>query len=74
MINLWNEDEQETGDLLLEYMQRVKEWGLDGNWEEFTTAIHTLQQFTWQHALQRQGMICGQWYSKLPRGYENETD
>lgn len=67
MIDLWNKDEQETGDLLLEFMSRVQDWGLDCNGNELTQAVHTLQMFVWQHSLQRNRAVCGEWYSKLPR-------
>jgi hypothetical protein len=61
----FDDEEEAAGELLLDFMQTVKDWGLDCNWNEFTSAIHTLQMFVFQHALQRTGGINGEWYESL---------
>ena len=67
MIDLWNKEESDTNKLLMDFMDQTKEWGLDCNGDELVRTIHSLQMFVWQHALQRNSAICGEWYSKLPR-------
>jgi hypothetical protein len=55
--------EEETNELLLEFMTRLREWGLKYNQDEMARAIHTLQMFVFQHALQRTGSLNGGWYA-----------
>jgi len=66
-MDIWNKEEDEANLLLLDFMSTVQNWGLDCNGNELSQAIHTLQMFVWQHALQRNEIVCGEWYSKLPR-------
>jgi len=63
----WIEEEEVANDLLLDFMTTMREWGLDCNGDELARAIHTLQMYVFQHALQRTGSVCGEWYSTLPR-------
>lgn len=59
----FNEEEERTSDLLLDFMVQIKDWGLKYNSDEMTRAIHTLQMFVFQHALQRTDGLCGEWYA-----------
>ena len=61
----WNVEEETANKLLMDFMSTLKEWGLDCNGNELASAIHTLQMFVFQHALQRTGSVCGEWYSTL---------
>lgn len=61
----FNKEEEATNELLMNFMDQLKEWGLDCNGDEQVRAVHTLQMYVFQHALQRTGGVCGNWYSKL---------
>lgn len=63
----WNEEEEAANKLLMDFMYTLRTWGLDCNGDEQVRAIHTLQMYVFQHALQRTGGVCGEWYSTLPR-------
>jgi hypothetical protein len=67
MMLEFNDEEEKTNKLLMDFMDQLREWGLDCNGDEQARAIHALQMFVFQHALQRTGSVCGEWYSKLPR-------
>lgn len=55
--------EAEAQDKLMDVMEIiVQKMGLKYNHDELTRAIHTIQLFIWQHALQRTGAACGEWY------------
>jgi hypothetical protein len=63
----FNTEENDANLLLMDFMDTLKAWGLDCNGDEQVRAIHTLQMYVFQHALQRTGGVCGEWYSTLPR-------
>lgn len=55
--------EKEANDKLMDVMEIiVKKMDLKYNHDELTRAIHTIQLFIWQHALQRTNAACGEWY------------
>jgi hypothetical protein len=58
----FNTEEEAANDLLLDFMQQLRDWELNCNADEMARAIHALQMFVFQHALQRTDSICGQWY------------
>lgn len=55
-------EEIKANDMLLDFMQQLRDWGLDCNHDEVARAVHSLQMFVFQHALQRTGGVNGQWY------------
>ncbi len=62
---VFNKEEEEANELLMNFMDTLKGWGLNCNGDEETRAIHTLQMFVFQHALQRTDSICGRWYDGI---------
>lgn len=60
----FNEEEDQVGNKLLDVMYSINDWGLRANNNELVQAIHTIQMFIFQHALQRTGGINGEWYNK----------
>jgi hypothetical protein len=58
----FNNDEERVNGHLMDFMTEVQEWDLRANQDELTRAIHTLQMFVFQHALQRTGGLNGGWY------------
>lgn len=58
----FNEEEEVAGKLLLDFMQTLRNWGLNCNQDEMVGAIHTLQLFIIMHMLQREGEGFGDWY------------
>lgn len=61
----FNHEETVANDLLLNFMAQLKDWNLKYNADEMTRAIHTLQMFVFQHALQREGELNGEWYEGM---------
>ncbi len=55
--------EEEANEKLMDVMEIItKKMGLKYNTDELVRAIHTIQLFIWQHALQRTGAAVGGWY------------
>lgn len=61
----FNQEEEDANKLLMDFMDTTQRWGLDCNGDEQASAIHTLQMYVFQHALQRTDGVCGKWYSGL---------
>lgn len=58
-------EEEAANEHLMDFMTTVaKDWGLKYNADELTRAIHTLQMFVFQHALQRTDGLNGEWYER----------
>lgn len=57
--------EEEAGQKLLDVMETIiHTWGLNYNHDELSRYVHGIQLFIWQHALQRTGAACGEWYER----------
>jgi hypothetical protein len=55
--------EEEANDKLMDVMDiLITQMGLKCNHDELVRAVHTIQLFIWQHALQRTGAAVGGWY------------
>jgi len=58
--------EAEAQEKLMDVMEIInKDMGLKYNHDELVRAIHTIQLFIWQHALQRTGAVCGEWFEQI---------
>jgi len=49
----FNKEEEAANQLLMDFMEQLREWGLNCNEGEMAHAIHTLQLFLIKHMLQR---------------------
>lgn len=57
--------EQEAQDKLMDVMHTIiNTWDLQYNHDELTRAVHNIQLFIWQKALQREGAACGDWFKE----------
>lgn len=61
----WNQEEKDCGDKLLDVMDTIiHDWKLKYNHDELVRAVHTIQLFIWQKALQRTESAGGNWYGE----------
>lgn len=65
---LLNDDEETAMARLADFMTDLRRWGLSANEGEMTAAVHVLQGFVIQHAIERQFAGFNSWFREVRTG------